>query len=143
MNDTIRLLAQISSSCFSRRRQPALLDGGSPTAATTVCRRVLGPVRLPPGGGDTTALLRSPVSCRWRRPRAFQSGGRVRRRPRVRARRATATRCRTCCSAHSVDCLAGYERYPAELFMRIAQLAPLQESVPPARYGGTERVVSV
>src|SRR5579885_3100485 len=27
--------------------------------------------------------------------------------------------------------------------MRIAQLAPLQESVPPARYGGTERVVSV
>ena len=27
--------------------------------------------------------------------------------------------------------------------MRIAQLAPLQESVPPAKYGGTERVVSV
>src|SRR5579871_2514338 len=29
------------------------------------------------------------------------------------------------------------------MFMRIAQLAPLQESVPPAKYGGTERVVSV
>lgn len=26
--------------------------------------------------------------------------------------------------------------------MRIAQVAPLVESVPPARYGGTERVVS-
>jgi hypothetical protein len=26
--------------------------------------------------------------------------------------------------------------------MRIAQIAPLYESVPPTRYGGTERVVS-
>jgi len=26
--------------------------------------------------------------------------------------------------------------------MRIAQIAPLTEAVPPARYGGTERVVS-
>src|SRR5438094_368222 len=30
----------------------------------------------------------------------------------------------------------------AVLAMRIAQIAPLMESVPPARYGGTERVVA-
>jgi hypothetical protein len=30
----------------------------------------------------------------------------------------------------------------AECRMRIAQIGPLAESVPPARYGGTERVVS-
>src|SRR5512142_2643934 len=29
------------------------------------------------------------------------------------------------------------------MFMRIAQIAPPFESVPPARYGGTERVVSL
>jgi glycosyltransferase involved in cell wall biosynthesis len=49
-----------------------------------------------------------------------------------------------CCGAESkgLDCLRGLPPNLGHDTMRIAQIAPLAESVPPKLYGGTERVVA-
>jgi hypothetical protein len=44
-------------------------------------------------------------------------------------------------SLHIFSCLGSFE-FTKKCDMRIAQVAPLYESVPPRLYGGTERVVS-
>lgn len=47
------------------------------------------------------------------------------------------------CTAGEAGCLSAILSTGLMKSMKIAQLAPLQESVPPPRYGGTELVVSV
>src|SRR4030095_9381202 len=47
---------------------------------------------------------------------------------------------KSCQSLDNIICNPGL--YGGEAFMKIAQISPLYESVPPKYYGGTERVVS-